>query len=221
MPTEVEISFFLNHPLLENGLPTKAQVIKDLKHIGAKRVGRFIFQVKKFTPPNGSTEDTLRIRNEGRYTTLTYKRKDPKSKYKEEFEVKINDFDAGVQLLRSLGIQEEYFYEKIREIWVYKNIEIIFDHQPGLPPLMELESKVGKEKDLLTLAKKLHIDSNHETTKRAFQLYQELYDIKLDQVSIPYRDMKSILGKLCKKNKHNMYKIMDQQLKMYDSISKK
>lgn len=41
MPTEVEISFFLNHPLLENGLPTKAQVIKDLKHIGAKRVGRF------------------------------------------------------------------------------------------------------------------------------------------------------------------------------------
>ncbi len=37
---EIEISFNLNHVLLKNGLPTRSEIIKKLKKIGAKKMGK-------------------------------------------------------------------------------------------------------------------------------------------------------------------------------------
>ena len=38
----------------------------------------------------------IRVRDEGFRTTITYKFKDSKSKFEDEEEVEINDFDSGV-----------------------------------------------------------------------------------------------------------------------------
>jgi predicted adenylyl cyclase CyaB len=227
MSSEVEISFNLNHPLINNDLPTRSEVIQKLKKIGAKKVNTYLFQVMKFIPPNGSKDDTLRIRNEGRYVTLTYKRKDPETKYKEEFEVIIDNFGNGVQLLKALGAKENYFYEKIREIWTYKNTEIVFDDVPGLPTIIEIECKslssVKKcEEAVYNTARKVGIyKESDEDTKRSNQLYQELYGFELHDESLPMSQMKSILGKKCKKNKGKMMKIITEQLKMYKKLVKK
>ncbi len=230
MSNEVEISFNLGHDLLNNDMPTRSIVTKRLKKMGAKKVGKYLFQVMKFIPPNGSNDDTLRIRNEGRYVTLTYKRKDPKTKYKEEHEVIIDNFGVGIMLLKALGAKENNFYEKIREIWVYENSEIVFDDVPGLPTIIEIEYKdngsstsIKKcEKEIYNVAKKLGINKkSNEDTKRSSQLYKDLYGFQLKDESLPMEKMKNILGKKCKKNKSEMMKIIKYQLKEYKKLVKK
>jgi predicted adenylyl cyclase CyaB len=227
MSTEVEISFNLNHPLLNNGLPTKPEVIKSLKKIGAKKVGTYLFQVMKFIPPNGSKDNTLRIRNEGRFVTLTYKHKDSKTKYKEEYEVIIDNFGVGIKLLQALRAKESYFNEKIREIWNYKNTEIVFDDIPGLPTIIEIECKSNSsiqvcEKAVYSVANKLGIHKkSNEDTKRSNEMYQEFYGFELKDESLPYAQAKSILGKKCKKNKSELIKIINHQLKIYKKLVQK
>ncbi len=229
MSSEVEISFNLNHPLLNNALPSRDEVIRQLKRLGAKKEGTYLFQVVKFIPPNKSRNVTLRIRNEGRYVTMTYKHKDPKTKYKEEHEVVIDNFATGIQLLQALGATENYFYEKIREIWVYKDVEIVFDDAPGLPPIMEIECKKegasveACEKVVWAMAQKLGISKENvaEESRRSGQLYQDLYGFELHDESMPFSEMKNLLGKKCKKNKGAMMKIIRDQLTKYKKLVKK
>ncbi len=80
----------------------------------------------KFIPPNGK-EDTLRIRDEGFRVSMTYKDKNPLTKFKNEYELIIDNFDNGVEILHKLGIKTQFLYEKLREIWTYKNCEIVID----------------------------------------------------------------------------------------------
>ncbi len=101
MGLEVEIAFYLKNPLLDeilkddtfinNNVPTKNAVIKKLKIMNAKKIGTYLFQVVIFNIKG--TDKTLRLRNEGYRVTLTYKNKDSKSKYKEEYEMNVNNFD--------------------------------------------------------------------------------------------------------------------------------
>jgi predicted adenylyl cyclase CyaB len=230
MSTEVEISFNLNHPLLKNGMPTKGMVVQRLKKMGAKKVGTYLFQIIKFDPPNGSKEDTLRIRNEGRYVTLTYKHKDPKTKYKEEYEVIIDDFDRGIALLKALGLKVHYFYEKIREIWTYKNTEIVLDDVPGVPTIVEVECKSTSssvkvcEKAVYNTLRKIGIrkkKDESEPTLRSKRFYEKIYGFILHDDSLPFAKAKSILGKKCTKNKTALMKILQQQMKLYKRLVKR
>ncbi len=218
MGIEVEISYNLGNQYFKNEMPMRSKVIKRLKKMGAKKEGKYIFKVMKFTPPNGLKNDTLRIRDEGRYVTMTYKRKDVKSGYNEENEVIIDNFEMGVEFVKKMGAKENYFYEKLREVWRYKNTEITFDDSPAIPTIMEIESKVGSEKDIYRIAKKLGFDKKNEGAKRSSELYKELYGFEVNELSIPYEKMKSILGKLCKKNKNKMNKIIKSQIKEYKKI---
>ena len=225
MSLEIEKSFNLNEPLLNNNpeYPSKAKIIKLLKKFGAKKQGIYLFRIMKFIPPINDKNASLRIRDEGFRVTITYKEKDPKSKFKKEYEIVIDDFDNGVEILKKLGAKEMYYYEKIREIWNYKNCEIIFDEQPALPTLMEIEYKgtykEKGEKSVNNIAKKLGFNKDH-IAKHSSELYKELYGITFKDVSISYMKMSNIFKKYCKKNKIGMMKIIQNQLKIYKKIIK-
>jgi predicted adenylyl cyclase CyaB len=225
MSLEIEKSFNLNDPLLNNNpeYPSKAQIIKKLKKFGAKKRGIYLFRIMKFIPPYKKYKlDTIRVRDEGFRTTLTYKHKDKKSKYKKEYEVIIDDFDQGVEILKQVGLKEDYYYEKLREIWNYKKCEIVFDDKPALPPIMEIESHhVSKnigEKELYNLAKKLGL---YGKTERGYGLYDRLYGIKFKKTDLTFNKAKTILKSKCKKNKSIMLKLLNKQLKIYNQIIKK
>ncbi len=231
MGLEVEIAFYLRNPLLDkilqnndfininNRVPTKNIVIKKLKSMNAKKIGIYLFQVIIFNIKG--TNKTLRLRNEGHRVTLTYKNKDSKSKYKEEYEINVNNFNEARILLNKLDFQEKYTYEKIREIWNYNKCEIVFDENAGLPTLMEIEAKSNDAKSegrIFRLAKKLGFNVEKEAKVRGAYLYNKLYGFELKDESLIYSKMRSILGKKCKKNKSILLSIIKEQMKIYKKI---
>ncbi len=228
MGLEVEIAFYLRNPLFDKLLqndefinhrvPTKNDVIKKLKSMNANKVGTYLFQVLIFNTKNNTT---LRLRNEGYRVTLTYKNKDPKSKYQEEHEISVNNFDTARNILHKLGFTEKYTYEKIREIWNYNKCEIVFDETAGLPTLMEIEAKsndVKSEYRIFRLAKKLGFNIEKEAKVRGAYLYNKLYGFELKDESLIYSKMRNILGKKCKKNKSILLNIIKEQMKIYKKI---
>jgi predicted adenylyl cyclase CyaB len=113
--------------------------------MNGKHKGTYLFRVQMFIHPLETPGTYIRVRDEGFRTTITYKFKDPKSKFDDEEEVNINDFESGVNILLGIGCKKKYYMEKIREIWQVKNTEIIFDTDPGVDDKLEVESKTKTE----------------------------------------------------------------------------
>ena len=112
------------------------------------------------------------------------------------------------QMIQLLGLEKLYDSHKYREIT--NKIEIIFDHFPGLPPYMEVESKSEKKLGLN--------EENNFTTK---DLYFEQYGITKDRkdASLSFINANQILEKfnnilkhqnkfLNKKSETNIYSII-------------
>lgn len=218
MVKEVEINMYLYDELLNNPhMPSKEDVLKILKKMNAKKVGTFLYKVIVFIPPNKSN-DYLRVRDEGNRITLTFKTTNPKNKYQNEEEIIINDFQSGVNILLSLGATKKYYYEKIREIWSYGNSEIVFDHQPALPCLMEIESKSGNESNISVITNAIKVKKNNPRILGK-DIYYKIFGITLPkEMDLPYKNMKDILLPLCTKNKDKLIKLINKQLKMLHSI---
>ena len=100
-------------------------IISKIKEMNGKHKGTYLFRVQVFIHPLEASGTYIRVRDEGFRTTMTYKLKDPKSKFENEEEIQINDFDAAVNILLGVGCKKKYYYEKIREIWTIKNTEIV------------------------------------------------------------------------------------------------
>jgi adenylate cyclase class IV len=153
----------------------KKDLIHKLKELGAKYFGTYKFRVIVFTDHNNS-EKYIRVRDEGHRVTMTVKN-NLTDKFPIENEVIINDFDEGINILMSVGCKKKYYYEKYREIWNYKNSEIIFDMNPGIPELMEVESSTKKELDIL--CKKLDLNISNYQGFSNNQLYLDLFGITI------------------------------------------
>jgi predicted adenylyl cyclase CyaB len=207
MPLEYEYQFY-NY--------NKVNVIKSIRQINFKKKGQFIFKVMVFTHPLNTPDTYIRIRDEGHRITLTYKSKNPKSKFENEDEVLIDNFDNGVQILFNLGCQKKYYYEKIREIWNHGDNEIIFDINPGEPERMEIESSSKEKLDILTG----HLNLFDSIASNDYDPLKELFGIVLGDNDLTFINAKKILNKLVKKNKNKLKTLIDDQIKIYDKLKK-
>jgi adenylate cyclase class IV len=151
----------------------KKDIITKLRELGAKYFGTFKFRVIVFTDQNNS-EKYIRVRDEGHRITMTIKN-NLTDKFPIENEIIINDFDEGINILLQLNCKKKYYYEKYREIWNYKNSEIIFDMNPGIPELMEVESSTKKELD--DLCKKLDLSIKNYQGFSNNKTYLDLFGI--------------------------------------------
>jgi adenylate cyclase class 2 len=206
MPLEFEYQFF-NY--------NKTTIIKNIKKLGFKKKGIFIFKVMVFTHPLNTPNTYIRIRDEGHRITLTYKSQNPKSKFENEDEVLIDHFENGVTILQNLGCKKKYYYEKIREIWSFGNSEIVFDTNPGEPERMEIESHTKKELDSLTKTLNLSefiVGSEYDPLK-------ELFGFELESdMDLTFLTAKKVLGKLVKKDKKFFKELVDEQIELYNKI---
>ena len=192
---------------------------KKLKKIGAKLDNpKQLMPSVVFTHPKNKKDSYVRIRNEGKQITMTSK-SNLKNKFVTEYEVEIDDFQSGVDLLLSLGCKIKYYAEKIRETWKLPGCkEIVFDSYPGLKEYIEIEC--NSEKILNSTMKKLDVKPDNSDIS-IDGMYLNQYGIKKDRKKserFTFKDSKKNLSKFITKNKSTFNKIIKEQL---DFLNKK
>jgi len=193
----------------------KKDVINKIKKGKGKKKGTYLFRVQVLIHPLETPGTYIRVRDEGHRITMTYKFKDSKSKFENENEVIVNDFDEAVNILLGIGCTKKYYYEKIREIWNIKNTEIVFDSNPGVPDRMEIESE--NKSQLSEMVKYFEVKPEDRSDK-----YMELFGFAIPRtIDLTFKNVKKDLLKLVKKNKNEFIKLVDDQLTKYKKIAKK
>lgn len=185
--------------------------IKQLLKINnIKKEGSYLYKIIMFHSLKEG--QIIRIRDEGTKITFTIKQKNPNN-YSTEYEVIVNDYMMIEQMLYQLNITKNYDLHKIREIYRTSdnNSEIIFDHYPGLPPYIEIESKT--ENELNKLMKVLGLKD--EKSFHAGDLYTNLYNITKDRKneSLTFNNATQIFTPYILKNKEKFLKRINIQIK--------
>ncbi len=225
MPLEIESSFFLRNDLMENKedqkMPTKLEMIRRLKKLGAKRKGKYLFRVAIFYHPHDKKREGsnyIRVRDEGFRSTMTFKKFDRKSGFEDEYEVTIDSYEMGIKILEHLGCVPKYHYEKMREIWdVRGGYEVVFDTQPGLPDIVEVEAPTKKA--LYDFGKKMKVDLKNTNRMGGKKFYERYYGIQIrDDVNVLFSNMRAFFMRKVKKNKVKLDKLLKRQMKEYQSL---
>lgn len=131
-----------------------------LKGVNAEYLGkvfqkRVVFFVKSEIP---GQDEFVRVRTNGKTTTLTYKfrRKSESLDNTEEIEIEASDFGKTVSIVSKIWKGDKPFYqENIAERWAYKGVEIAILTWPLIPPYIELEGET--EQDVRKVIKELRI----------------------------------------------------------------
>lgn len=130
-----------------------------------------VFLLKQWLFKHPSYPYYIRLREMGDQTFLTVK-KPRVGEFEDEYETVVADREAMAAILVLFGCRQTFYIEKIREVWSFRDYEIVFDMYPGLPELMEMEAK-----DVATLKR---IEGRLGLVPESFgteALYQQLYGI--------------------------------------------
>jgi len=90
----------------------------------------------------------LRIRESSRGMSANYKEwhfKDGKAMYCDEYETGLQDMGAMSRIFKALDFRELVTVSKVRNTWIYKDVEIVVDEIEGLGTFIELEAGGGFE----------------------------------------------------------------------------
>ena len=127
MATEVEVKF----PLTD-----RAELSRKLHDIGGTRLYAETFEDNIVLDRRGELRTKgalLRVRKFGKYALATYK--GPMSieggiKSREEVQTGVESFELAIQLLDALGFKPVFRYQKFREVWRVKEVEVVLDRTP-------------------------------------------------------------------------------------------
>lgn len=154
-----------------------------LKKIGAELVKDETFMKRyTFDLPEGHRKQGawVRVRDEGDKITMTYKRIADAGKDKidnqKEIELDINDFEAGVVFLETIGCYKQAYQETKREIWKYLGCEIMIDEWPHLEPLVEVEG--DSERSVKQVSEMLGFDWGEAKFVSADYFYADKYGVE-------------------------------------------
>ncbi|MBM1154650.1 class IV adenylate cyclase [archaeon] len=88
-----------------------------------------------------STGEVLRLRRTNRGVTLTYKgsERSDSIKAREEYEIRVDDFDTALKLLEKLGFSRALTLEKRREVWSVRGMTVCLDQVEELGRFIEIE----------------------------------------------------------------------------------
>ena len=147
----------------------RMEVVADLKEMGAEYVGR---EAEENTIYSNDvlrqTASILRIRTTEQRNILTFKRRvegqfDVKKQI--EHETEVSDTDALKSIVAELGLKPAIVYEKNRDTWNFRSVELVIDELPfGL--FMEIEGSVTGIKEAEMLLGLDDLETEHETYPR-------------------------------------------------------
>src|SRR5581483_7805458 len=138
MSQEIEVKF----PLRD-----RAELIRKLHEIGGQRLYAETFEDNIVLDRRGELRTRgalLRVRRFGKYSIITYK--GPMSieggiKSREELQTGVESFERAIQLLDALGFKPVFRYQKFREVWRVKDVEVVLDRTP-IGDYFEIEGSV-------------------------------------------------------------------------------
>lgn len=186
---------------------------KILKKLGGELIQKKILMpLVVFNHPLGKNDSYIRIRHEGYRITMTSKT-DLGNRFVTEYEVSIDSFEQGVKLLLSLGCTKKYYVEKLREIWSFKDTEIVFDSYPGTKEYIEIEADT--EKAIKNVIKILKLPAKSDkSSDRYNDEYGAPKNRKIEGDLTIDNAIEKFSG-IITKNKETFLKIIKEQKKYY------
>ena len=161
----------------------KDKLIKRLNKLNAKFVGEFNQKRYVYNIIPKADGKWLRLRTNGKKTTLTYKSVEKNSiDGTKELEIEVDNFENTNSLLELAGIKNKGYQENNRVQYVLDDVEIDIDTWPMIPTYVEIEGK--SEKSVLNIIKKLGINDKKITTLDVQSLYKEIYNIDITQIDV-------------------------------------
>ncbi len=127
MATEIEVKF---------ALKDRAELVQKLHEIGGTRLYPETFEDNIVLDRRGDLKtrgSLLRVRKFGKYSIATYK--GPMSieggvKSREEVQTGVESFELAIQLFDALGYKPVFRYQKFREVWRIRDVEVVLDRTP-------------------------------------------------------------------------------------------
>ena len=128
MPQEIEVKF----PLRDRN-----ELLRKLHELGGNRLYAETFEDNIVLDRRGELRTKgalLRVRKFGRYSLATFK--GPTSiesggiKTREEVQTGVESFELAIQLFDALGFKPVFRYQKFREVWRVRDVEVVLDRTP-------------------------------------------------------------------------------------------
>ncbi|MEK6373283.1 MAG: class IV adenylate cyclase [Acidobacteriota bacterium] len=166
MAQEIEVKF----PLRDRN-----ELVQKLHDIGAQRLYPETFEDNIVLDRRGELRTKgalLRVRKFGKYSIATYK--GPMSieggvKSREEVQTGVESFELAIQLLDSLGYKPVFRYQKFREVWRLRDVEVVLDRTP-IGEYFEIE---GPMDTIRTIAAELGMNMDQAIRQTYADLYRQ------------------------------------------------
>jgi len=161
---------------------------KKLQECGATLIYPEFLQVRaEFDMPHmvGNFGEYVRVRQESDKVTMTYKNhQTDQIDGVQEIELIINDYQSGVDFLKTLGAIQTCHKENYREKWMLNDAEVTLDTYPFLEPYVEVEG--SSVKSVIETANKLQLDMDTKLSDTNAALYAQKYSItKEEAIHLP------------------------------------
>ena len=161
----------------------KDKLIKRLKDLNARFVGEFDQKRYVYNIIPKADGKWLRLRTNGKKTTLTYKSVEKNSiDGTKELEIEVDNFENTNSLLELAGIKNKGYQENNRIQYILDGVEIDIDTWPLIPTYVEIEGK--SEESVLNIIEILGINDKKITTLDVQSLYKEIYNIDITKIDI-------------------------------------
>ena len=166
MPQEIEVKFVLRD---------RNALVRKLDEIGAQRLYPETFEDNIVLDRRGELRtkgSMLRVRKFGRYSLVTYKGPvafEGNVKTRDEVQTGVESFELAIQLFDTLGYKPVFRYQKFREVWRVRDVEVVIDRTP-IGDYFEIE---GAMDVIRGLAEELGMNMEHAIRQSYADLYRQ------------------------------------------------
>ena len=166
MAQEIEVKFALRD---------RNELVRKLHEIGAQRLYPETFEDNIVLDRRGDLKTKgalLRVRKFGKYSIATYKGPmsiDGGVKSREEVQTGVESFELAIQLFDALGFKPVFRYQKFREVWRLREVEVVLDRTP-IGDYFEIE---GPMETIRTIAGELGMNMDQAIRQTYADLYRQ------------------------------------------------
>jgi len=173
MAHEIEVKFALRD---------REELTRKLHELGAQRLYPETFEDNIVLDRRGELRTRgalLRVRKFGKYAIATFK--GPMSieggiKSREEVQTGVESFELAIQLFDSLGYKPVFRYQKFREVWRVRDVEVVLDRTP-IGEFFEIEGALDV---IRTVAAELGMNMDHAIRLTYADLYRQARRTRAD-----------------------------------------
>ena len=149
---------------------------EKLVTLGAQQESEEFLMRRNIYEMPGVEGEWMRLRQEHDGATLTFKSQKEKSiDGMLETEVSVSNYEMTEKILSHTGLRLVTQQENYREIWIYKETEIVIDKWPWLAPYIEIEG--GSIAAVRSVSEELGFSMNDAIYGTVFDVYTKFFDV--------------------------------------------